>query len=124
MPRAAGTRPTRSCCRARARRPTRSRAAASVAFDNALRGELFHELRRDMCGHPANVLAGVEFDDVGADELAAERVEKREHFAHGQSSGLAMRDAWRVGRIEAVEIERDVDVAGRGWTRAVGPGAH
>ena len=42
---------------------------------------------------PADVLVGIELDDVGADQLAAERVEQREHFADRQAARLAMRDA-------------------------------
>ena len=86
--------------------------------------QLFDEFRRDGCGEAKRILPGVEFGDVGADELARETVDHREHVTHGQPPGLAVRDPGRERRVEPVQVDRDVHIALDTWPRAIGPRAH
>jgi len=66
------------------------------------------ELGAESRGQPADVLGRVELDDLGADEVAADRVDDRQDLPHAEAAGLAMRDAGRKGRIERVEIDRHI----------------
>ena len=53
--------------------------------------------------------AGLQLDDVGADDRAGHAVQHLQHLAHARPARLVMRDAGREGGIEAVEVDADVE---------------
>ena len=55
------------------------------------------------------VAVGVELDDVGADGWVGKGVENIEDLAGGEAAGLVVGDARSEGRVEDVEVEREIE---------------
>ena len=105
--------PTCSCATAPAtmrRRAARLslRPAASLVGEQP-GDELLRDLRRHASRGPGRVAPGVELHHVGAHELALEPLQHAEHVARAEAAGLGVRHAGRKGRVEPVEVHRDVD---------------
>src|SRR5206468_5283627 len=58
--------------------------------------------------HPVDVACWIVLDDVGADDVRVDPVKHGEQVARLQSARLVVRNPWRAGRIERVEINADV----------------
>ena len=55
------------------------------------------------------VTVGIELDDIGADGRVGQGVEDVEHVAGGEAAGFVVGDAGGEGRVEDVEVEREVE---------------
>src|SRR6185437_12899271 len=71
--------------------------------------DFLEEFRADRARDVERVHAGIEFDDVGADDLSFQSLNQINRLSCRWSTRLAMRHAGRKRRIECVDIKGDVN---------------
>ena len=92
--------------------PTGEAATRTVSASSSRRqqppSQLLDELGRQRRGDAADIALRVELDDVGADQTR-QAPDDLQHLAAGQAARFEVRHARREGRIQDVEVERQVD---------------